>query len=616
MPTASDDVFFDSASGAVTITLGVTGAAKTFTCTGFSGTFAMSTFGLTVSGSVVLSATMGLTGTSATGINIAVTGSSLTTNGLVVGIAIALTASITVTLVDNLTLNGGTLRQTVSVLNGNSVIFQDNSNFYFVGTGTCSGTTNFSITGNNISFGAFTVASTMGISNNITINTAGTVTLRADSQGAFGLGTSNFTYLAGTVVFIATFIRLVATGTVTFNLGNLVIPALTAAVGGVIINPAQDINITGTINLSTTSQISAGNVFATSLTMSGVMTASAGVLTLNGTGIWSGSSSFKNNLIINTSGTLTISGSVGFETGTLTYMAGAVTTTGSTLSLILGCTLNTGGMSWNSITMFNPTVTITSDLNLNGTLTISNTTVTINGLFNINTKSLTMTTASSGTASIVLNGTGTWSGSGAIGNNLTINSGGIVTISGSVNFGASGKTLTYTAGTVVTTGSTLNNNTACTLNTAGISWNNFTANIQGTITNNSLLTISGTLTYASTAVGVTFGGTAGWICGTFTCTVANIQHAFTVGNTYTITSAFTITAATNAARITLVSSSAGTKVRFILSLGATQNVGFVNATDLDSNAGQTIYSFNGVITTTFNWQTLTYPRQSSFVFQH
>lgn len=57
IPTAAEDVFFDAASGAVTVTVSSARLAKTFTTTGFTGTIAgASTPTITVSGSVVIGA--------------------------------------------------------------------------------------------------------------------------------------------------------------------------------------------------------------------------------------------------------------------------------------------------------------------------------------------------------------------------------------------------------------------------------------------------------------------------------------------------------------------------------------------------------------------------------
>ena len=57
VPTASDDVFFDGASGTVTCTIGAASVAKSVTCTGFTGTIAGSST-LAVSGSYILASGM------------------------------------------------------------------------------------------------------------------------------------------------------------------------------------------------------------------------------------------------------------------------------------------------------------------------------------------------------------------------------------------------------------------------------------------------------------------------------------------------------------------------------------------------------------------------------
>lgn len=57
VPTASDDVFFDGSSGAVTVTLAADSLCKNITFTGFTGTFAGASQ-LTISGSMVLGAGM------------------------------------------------------------------------------------------------------------------------------------------------------------------------------------------------------------------------------------------------------------------------------------------------------------------------------------------------------------------------------------------------------------------------------------------------------------------------------------------------------------------------------------------------------------------------------
>jgi hypothetical protein len=101
VPTSADDVFFDSASGAntVTISTGNTGA-KSINCTGFTGTLA-GTAAITVSGSVTLVAGMTYSYTGILTINATAT---LTTAGKSLGSETVVSGSgITVTLGDALT---------------------------------------------------------------------------------------------------------------------------------------------------------------------------------------------------------------------------------------------------------------------------------------------------------------------------------------------------------------------------------------------------------------------------------------------------------------------------------------------------------------------------------
>jgi hypothetical protein len=258
------------------------------------------------------------------------------------------------------------------------------------------------------------------------------------------------------------------------------------------------------------------------MTVSSTNSSANSTIELNGTGTWSGAGQLRNNLTINTTGTITISGTVNYNTGTLTYTAGTVVTTGSTLSISLSTTLNTSGMTWNNIsTLLNTlTITILSNLNIGGTLTLGSA-VTINGAFNVNVSgNLTVNNSTgAGTATIILNGTGTWSGNFNVSNNLIINTSGTITISGSVT--KSGNTLTYTAGTVVTTGSTLSIAASTTLNTSGMSWNNVT--ISGGTT---------TLTSNCTAIGnLTLSGTSPTINGLFNMNVGgNLTVSATTGS--------------------------------------------------------------------------------------
>ena len=105
VPTATDDVFFDSASGGTTCTISGTRVAKSIDCTGFTGTLAgTSTPNLNVSGSVTFVA--GMTLTFAGRLSFLGTG-TLITGGLTLPGAVRVNAAgITVTLGSALTSSG------------------------------------------------------------------------------------------------------------------------------------------------------------------------------------------------------------------------------------------------------------------------------------------------------------------------------------------------------------------------------------------------------------------------------------------------------------------------------------------------------------------------------
>jgi fibronectin-binding autotransporter adhesin len=376
--------------------------------------------------------------------------------------------------------------------------------------------------------------------NNV-INTSGTVNLgtggytQAGASGINLVGTATLT--SGGVTWSRT---LTFTGTsITYTLSANWMNTGTVTFGGTtttIIN-GNTLNIGGNLTSNTTAIVS------------GTTT-----IVFNGTGTWSNSSTgaIRNNLTINTAGTLTISGNVYYNTGTLTYTAGTVVTTGSTLNISVSTTLTTNGVSWNNIsTSTSLTITLGSNLTLTGTLTVGTTGVAtlsfVLGGFNIISSSANLSVANSntftvpqnltfvnvtvdsavtlngnqitatgnlthvgsstvlGTTSMILSGTGTWNhtSTGVIRNNLTINTIGTITLGTNVYYNTG--TLTYTAGTVVTAGSTLNISTNTTLTTNGITWNNIKTSGSVVITLGSNLTLTGTLT-VTTALSFILGG--------------------------------------------------------------------------------------------------------------
>lgn len=149
VPTASDDVYFDAASGGVTCTVSGARNCKSLTCTGFTGTLAGAAGNsISVAGSVVLAS--GMTYTLALITMLASAAASLTTAGKsLVGLTIQNSAGITCTLQDALTCSGtltlasGGLdanNKNISVANFSSAVSTTRALLLGTGTWTLTGT--------------------------------------------------------------------------------------------------------------------------------------------------------------------------------------------------------------------------------------------------------------------------------------------------------------------------------------------------------------------------------------------------------------------------------------------------------------------------------------------
>lgn len=420
------------------------------------------------------------------------------------------------------------------------------------GTGNYNSTTNWSATSggssgasvptsaDNVFFNASSGAGTATV--NVASNCAnlnltgftGTIVFNANlalNGTAFNLGTGGYTISTPSTFGLALNTSMTITSNGTTWTGRIF-------VGGVTITLADNLTVSGTWNYSATGTSTVnGNTLNISgnLTHSNTATATGTTaIVFNGTGTWSHTSTgvLRNNVTINTVGTLTIGTNIYYNTGTLTYTAGTVTTTSSTLNIATNTTLNTNGITWNNITFSGATtITLSSNLTLTGTLSITSGTLsftlggnslvstnanltlststftmpanqtfkslTTSGSPTINTNTLTITEnltingTPGGTTSIVYGGTGTWSGAGFLGSTFTINTGGTLTISGTVY--KSGTTFTYTAGTVNDTGATVVISSATTLNVSGKTWNK--------------LLVAGAMTLTSNINATTFGTT-------------------------------------------------------------------------------------------------------------
>jgi hypothetical protein len=416
---------------------------------------------------------------------------------------------------------------------------------------------NFTATSGNLTVNVST-ANLVGIT---FANYVGTITFNnpINTSGFVNLGTGGYTQ-AG-----ANGINLIGTTTLTSG-GVTWSRTLTFSGTSITYTLADNWTVTGAISLSgTTATTINGNTLNISGNLTHTTTATVSGTTafvFNGTGTWSHTSTgvIRNNTTINTVGTLTIGTNIYYNTGTLTYTAGTVTTTSSTLNIGAATTLNTNGITWNNITTsFTGAITLSSNLTLTGTLSLTSGTLsftlggnslvstnanlslagatftmpanqtfkslTTSGVSTINTNTLTVTEnltingTPGGTTSIVYGGTGTWSGNGFLGNIFTINTAGTLTITGTVN--KSGTTFTYTAGTINDTGATVVVSSATTLNVSGKTWDK--------------LLVSGVMTLTSNINATTFGTTStsntSFVLGGNSINFTNLQ----LGNTATTT---------------------------------------------------------------------------------
>jgi len=415
-----------------------------------------------------------------------------------------------------------------------------------------------------------TITSTVNVAGNVTFNSGmtvsgvGSLTISATSSlttagktfSTLALNTSNsctITLVDGVTCSTITLSPVSSTNVLTIN--------------------NNSINVTGNITYAQT-----GTVTGTS------------VLNYIGTGTWNHTAGgyLQLNSNINTNGTLTLS-NVLYGGATFSFLAGTISTTGTftvtgsttfrgprtiffnnfslitanvvhtysnfyvrgTLSLPsqsgLVSTLNTGTYS---ILFQNSSGALTGNFTIvnNNTFTFNNDATVVNATFGgaalpstINGSNLYVTgnlVSSSGsglvtgTTVIRIVGTGSWSSSsGALTNNLIIDTPGTLTIASFVNYAGS---MTYSAGNVVTTGSTFRIGGSANLytdtGTNKISFNNFDFPTNGfIITLGSDLTILGNFTNINTNT-ITSSNRNMYVGGSFTCGALTLTSTILVLN--------------------------------------------------------------------------------------
>jgi len=305
-----------------------------------------------------------------------------------------------------------------------------------------------------------------------------------------------------------------------------------------------------------------------------------------------GSPNWSIPITINGAGTINLNLSFG-KTGAFTYTAGSVNHTGTITFNSGSSTMNTSGMSFQnaiSSSLATSTITLTSDLTLTGNYTYTSSatsfnpagrTVFVGGNLTIGVGSSNIT-APSGASTIVLNGSGTISGSAPSAMSLPL----VINTTGTYSFFSGTilwlRNLTFISGTIVSTGNTISSNSASSFTINGTGFN------------------IGTFTTSSSP---TFTGTWGCAFGIYTCTTAGTTHTFQSGNTYTILNSLNLLG-TAASALAFRSGTASSAAIINLEYGATLDVGHVTATDVNSSGGQTIWNYKGTLTRTTNWQLL------------
>lgn len=240
VPTSSDAVFLDGNSPNCTLNTSAR-VCLSLDCTGYTNTLNMGQQ-LTVSGSVTLASGMTITGSSA--LIIAAT-ATLTSNGKTWPSQLTINANFTTTLADDWTVAGllqlGSGIQTATI-NGFQITAQAGLTIA-ASSGIVTGTTNIILAGT----GTVTGSTSAGpLRNNLTINTAGTITFAASNTFSYNTGT--LTYTAGTVVVSSGHVLRCSTSA-TFDVASITWNDVTFLGSGAVITLSSNLNMSGLLSL-------------------------------------------------------------------------------------------------------------------------------------------------------------------------------------------------------------------------------------------------------------------------------------------------------------------------------------------------------------------------------
>lgn len=365
------------------------------------------------------------------------------------------------------------------------------------------------------------------------------------------------------------------------------------------------------------------------LTIAQLTSTSTTQFVLAGTGTFTTSVSWSPPTEINTSGAITVNNVTLTNGCFFKYTTASSVTVTGTMTVGIA-TLDLQDLPFNDFLLLgNGIVTLLSNANFNNAVFGGpNTGITLNGVgqrFNVrgNFHVGQVSGGLFGTGIICLKGSGTLSASNAslasnnstIGVDLEVNTSGTYTVTSNISLSGSAKYFTRTNGLINWATFTLFINTSRTFTTSGITFNNVTIATSVTTIITNLFTIAGTLSLVAGTI--VFTGTAGWTCGTLTCSTPNTVIVLQSGITYTTTVNVAMLG-TNALRITMRSNApTATYAIWTLQNPATQSMVYVNGQGIDSRLGMTIWSFGGTINTpldALNWGLGAYQGTKAFTF--
>lgn len=456
------------------------------------------------------------------------------------------------------------------------------------------------------------------------------LSFNASTYGAktWALGTNNIS-VAGGIFTLGTGMTVTGTGTLIRTAGGNTLTS-----NGVIWPGSIQINLAATHTWGDSWTISGSFTALANLTINGTfnitiggsLIISAGALAststyiLNGVGSLNGTF-ISSTIIINTAvtNTITLPTSLQISSGTLRLTSGIVSVTAGHVFRPSACTLDTDRTSTggNKISFYDCSTINSSTITLQSNLTFTNNftntqNITTAGVFNIFIGgNLANTVSISGTATLIMDGSNNATiSAGSITTDLTISKSGVavVTPASTLNWGATGKTLTLNSSVDFAANSntlTLAGSPTIVNNVPTNAFFNLNVPVSTLTINGGTIRISSNLTL--TGLGATFAGAFGWDCNNLICAAAGTFNiTLQQGVTYRTRTAVSITGGVaTTVRPTMRSSLANNYAIWTLDFGATQSLIYVNATDIDSSGGQTIWSFGVIPLTnlirTINW---------------